>query len=60
MKKMLITRKQFEKIKKVFEQYDIDWVEWVEESKSGIGPDVKIRFEPKGIIEIDITDVDSW
>ncbi len=62
MKKVIITRNQIEKIKEVFEQYDVDLVEWIEESKSGIGPNVKIKFHTRveRPIEIDITDVDSW
>ncbi len=57
--KIVITRKQFESIKEVFEKYDVDHVFWIEESTSGIGPNVRIELEPKKIV-IDITDVDSW
>lgn len=57
--KVVITRKQFESIKEVFEKYDIDSVYWIEESPSGIGPNVRLEFEPKKIV-IDITDVSNW
>ena len=60
MKHILITRKQFEKLKEVFEMYDLDRVIWKEESLSGIGPTVRIEFDPKSTIKVDITDVGSW
>lgn len=61
MKQVVITRKQYEKLKEVFEMYDsVDQVVWTEESKSGIGPNVTIEFDPKSTIRIDITDVESW
>lgn len=60
MKHILITRKQFEKLKEVFEMYDLDHVIWKEESLSGIGPTVTIEFDPKSTIKVDITDVGSW
>lgn len=60
MKQVVITRNQFEKLKEVFEMYDLDRVIWNEESTSGIGPNVTIEFDPKQPIKIDITDVSSW
>jgi hypothetical protein len=61
MKQVVITRNQFEKLKEVFEMYDtVDRVIWTEESKSGIGPNVSIEFDPKQSIKMDITDVSSW
>jgi hypothetical protein len=62
MKRIVITRNQYKQIKEVFEQHDIDLIEWEEESKSGIGPNVKIKFHAKveRPVEIDITDFDSW
>jgi len=60
MKQTIITRKQFEKLKEVFEMYDLDRVIWKEESLSGIGPTVTIEFVPKSTIKVDITDVGSW
>ena len=61
MKKIVITRKQFEKLKEVFDMYDsVDRVIWTEESVSGIGPNVTIEFDPKSTIKMDITDVESW
>lgn len=60
MTRVILTRNQFEKIKEVFEQYDVDYVEWNEESSSGIGPTVTLRFQPKKDVIIDITDLRSW
>lgn len=61
MTRVVITRKQFEKLKEVFEMYDsVDQVVWTEESLSGIGPNVTIEFDPKSTIKMDITDVESW
>jgi len=60
MKTIVITKTQFQKLKEVFEMYDIDTVTWSEESTSGIGPNVSIEFDPKSTIKLDITDVESW
>lgn len=60
MKEIVITRNQFEKLKEVFEMYDLDRVVWKENSPSGIGPTVTIEFDPKSTMKMDITDVDSW
>lgn len=60
MTQVVITRNQFEKLKEVFEMYDLDRVVWREESSSGIGPNVTIEFDPKQSIKMDITDVSSW
>jgi len=60
MTQVVITRKQFEKLKEVFEMYDLDRVVWTEQSTSGIGPNVTIEFDPKSTIKMDITDVESW
>jgi len=60
MTQVVITRKQFEKLKEVFEMYDLDQVVWTEQSTSGIGPSVTIEFDPKQSIKMDITDVGSW
>lgn len=60
MKQVVITRNQFEKLKEVFEMYDLDRVLWTEEATSGIGPNVTIEFDPKQSVKVDITDVDSW
>ena len=61
MTRVVITRKQFEKLKEVFEMYDsVDRVVWKEESVSGIGPNITIEFDPKSTVKIDITDVESW
>ena len=60
MKQVVITRNQFEKLKEVFEMYDLDRVVLTEESTSGIGPTTTIEFDPKQSIKMDITDVTSW
>jgi hypothetical protein len=60
MTQIVITRNQFEKLREVFEMYDLDRVTWTEESTSGIGPGVTIEFDPKQSIKMDITDVSSW
>ena len=60
MTQVVITRNQFEKLKEVFEMYDLDRVIWTEHSTSGIGPNVTIEFDPKQSIKMDITDVSSW
>ena len=60
MQQFVITKIQFEKLKEVFEMYDLDRVVWKEESLSGIGPNVTIEFDPKSTIKMDITDVSSW
>jgi hypothetical protein len=60
MKTIVISKKQFEKLKEVFEMYNVDRVTWLEESTSGIGPNVIIEFDPKSTIKLDITDVESW
>ena len=61
MKRIVITRKQYEKLKEVFEMYDsVDRIVWTEESTSGIGPNVTIEFDPRSTVKMDITDVESW
>ena len=60
MTEIVITRKQYEKIKEVFEMYDLERVIWKQESPSGIGPNVTIEFDPKNSVKIDITDFESW
>lgn len=62
MKTVVITRNQFEKLKEVFEMYDLDRVVLTEDSSkgAGIGAVTTIEFDPKSTIKIDITDVSSW
>ena len=62
MRTIVITRKQFEKLKEVFEMYDLDRVIWTEDSSKGggIGSVTTIEFDPKSTIRMDITDVESW
>jgi hypothetical protein len=60
MKQIIITRNQFEKLKEVFEMYDLDRIVLTESNTSGIGPTTTIEFDPKQSIKMDITDVESW
>jgi len=60
MNEIVITRKQYERIKQIFEMYDsLDQIKLVASSESGIGQTTKLEFFPK-VISIDITDVESW
>jgi hypothetical protein len=62
MKQVVITRNQFEKLKEVFEMYDLDRVILTEDASkgAGIGATTTIEFDPKQSIKMDITDVESW
>jgi hypothetical protein len=60
MTQVVITRNQFEKLKEVFEMYDLDRIILTESNTSGIGPTTTIEFDPKQSIKMDITDVESW
>lgn len=63
MTRVVITRKQFEKLQEVFEMYDsVDRVIWTEDHSkgAGIGSVTTIEFDPKQSIKMDITDVESW
>lgn len=57
-KKIIITKNQFEKLKKVFEETNgLEYLIWEEDNSNGIGPVVKLKYDD---IVIDATDVDSW
>lgn len=57
-KKIIITKNQFEKLKKVFEETDgLEFLIWEEDNSTGIGPVVKLKYDD---VEIDATDVNSW
>ena len=62
MRQVVITRKQFEKLKEVFEMYDLDRVVYTEDPSkgAGIGAVTTIEFDPNASIKMDITDVESW
>ena len=60
MTQIVITRTQFEKLKEVFEMYDLDRVIWTEDSTNGIGSTTTIEFDPKSKVKMDITDLESW
>ena len=61
MTRIVITRKQFERLQEVFEMYDsVDQIAWSEVNTNGISSTVTIEFDPKQSIKMDITDVNSW
>ena len=62
MRRVTITRTQYEKIKEVFEMYDtLEYISLTETGESGIGPTTKIEFiPPTNSVTVDITDVSSW
>lgn len=60
MTKLVITRKQFETLKEIFEAYDIDQVVWTEEFTSGIGPSITVEYDASVLAKRDLTDVESW
>lgn len=57
---IVITRKQFDQLKEIFDGYDIDKVIWKEESISGIGPTITVEYESPKLSKRDLTDVESW
>ena len=60
MREITITRKQYERIKQIFEMYDnLDQIKLLASNDNGIGQTTKLEFFPKAI-SIDITDVESW
>ena len=62
MRKVILTRTQFESIQKIFENFDyVDQFEIVQEAPSGIGPNTIIKFDSTvSNHEYDITDVSNW
>lgn len=62
MRKVILTRTQFESIQKIFENFDyVDQFEIIQESPSGIGPNTIIKFDSTiSNHEYDITDVSNW
>ena len=60
MQRVIITREQFEKIRQVFEEYNISQIVLSEESLSGIGPNTYIEFDPNTTVRQDITDYSTW
>jgi hypothetical protein len=61
MSKVIITRKQFERIREIFEMYDtVDRIVLKESNESGIGPTTVVEFDPKSTVRVDITDLTSW
>ncbi len=58
--RLVISRNQYEKLKEIFEQYEVDQVVWTEESISGIGPNVTVEFDPTKSVKVDLTDYSSW
>ena len=61
MSKVIITRKQFERLREIFDMYDsLDRVVVKEENTNGIGSVTTVEFDPKATVKVDITDVTSW
>lgn len=61
MTQITITRRQFERLREIFDMYDsMDQVIWKETHSSGIGPVVTIEFDPNSMLTVDITDLTSW
>jgi hypothetical protein len=58
--RLVISRNQYEKLKEIFEQYEVDQVVWTEENISGIGPNVTVEFDPTKSVKVDLTDYSSW
>ena len=60
MREITITRKQYERIKQIFEMYDtLDEIKLLASNDNGIGQTTKLEFFPKAI-SLDITDHESW
>jgi len=60
MREITITRKQYERIKQIFEMYDtLDQIKLLASNDNGIGQTTKLEFFPKAI-SLDITDHESW
>lgn len=61
MSRIIITRKQFERLREIFEMYDsLDQVVVKEENSNGIGSVTTVEFDPKATVRVDITDVTNW
>ena len=61
MAKIIITRKQFERLREIFEMYDtLDQVVVKEENSNGIGSVTTVEFDPKATVRVDITDMTIW
>ena len=58
---VILTRRQFETVRDIFDSnIQLKCIKLIQESSSGIGPNLSVEFDPTGPIKIDITDVDSW
>ncbi len=57
---ILITREQFEKIKEIFDSYNIDQLLWREINDTGIGTNIYVEFDPETTVKVDITDYGTW
>lgn len=61
MSRIIITRKQFERLREIFDMYDtLDQVVVKEENSNGIGPVTTVEFDPKATVRVDITDITIW
>ena len=61
MSRITITRKQFERLREIFDMYDtLDQVIVKEENNNCIGAFTTVEFDPKATVRVDITDVTNW
>lgn len=61
MSKVIITRRQFERIREIFDMYDtVDHVVIKETSENGIGVATTLEFDPRSTVTVDITDFNNW
>jgi len=67
MTEFALNRKQIEKLSRMAEQFrEVEWFTLKEESTSGIGPTVTVKFNLFGDSDkdidttVDITDVSTW
>lgn len=61
MSKVIITRKQFERLREIFDMYDtLERVIVKEETANGIGAVTTVEFDPRSTVRVDITDVTNW
>ena len=61
MTKVIITRKQFERLREIFDMYDaLEQVVVKEENNNGIGTVPSVEFDPRATVKVDITDVTNW
>lgn len=61
MSKVIITRKQFERLREIFDMYDtLERVVVKEETNNGVGVVTTVEFDPRSTVRVDITDLTNW